>query len=321
MNLILQPCANKVATHNFNETIINKDLKISSIANCLSNEDYANLLEIYNNSTISVWGVKPTNYKKWDRISIGDIALFSGHGNIFAYGIVCYKMHSPKLAQFLWGTDADHTSWEYIYFLQETSTVSIPYIDFNRAVGYNENNVIQGLSVLSQDKVDDFLNTYPLASLTFVQDVKEDEYFNIVSNPLAKLDSVDGKVLSTQRKEQAFLRRQLFKGKTTARCSICGEEFPVALLCCSHIKKRCYCTLEEKKDYQNIVTPMCSLGCDKLFENGYIAVDNGRIKVLKLTNIKTLDSKIKALENKLVLGYSDANKNYYHAHLVQNSKK
>ena len=64
---------------------------------------------------------------------------------------------------------------------------------------------------------------------------------------------------------------------------------------------------------------MCHFGCDKLYENGYIGVDNGVVKVLKWTNEEFVDDKLKSLENKEVIGYTENNKKYFDEHLRQNS--
>ena len=55
----------------------------------------------------------------------------------------------------------------------------------------------------------------------------------------------------------------------------------MSCLVAAHIKKRAACSLEEKKDYKSIVMPMCSFGCDYLYERGYIAVSDGKIIDLK----------------------------------------
>ena len=319
MNLVLQPCSNKVAQQHYQDTIDNKDLMLNDIKDKLGNQDYQNLSDIYGENHIHIWGVTPSSYSKWDRMNVGDIAIFSKQNEIFSYGVVCFKLHNAELAKKLWGKDSDGNTWEYIYFLTEVTNIHISYKDFNKAVGYDERYIIQGFNVLTQEKTDNFLNVYPIQSNTFIQDVKEEEYVEIINNPLLKMDSVDGKVVSSQRREQAFLRRQLFKGKIKDKCAICGETFPVQFLCCSHIKKRCYCTLEEKKDYENIVISMCHFGCDKLYENGYIGVDNGVVKVLKWTNEEFVDDKLKSLENKNVIGYTENNKKYFDEHLRQNS--
>lgn len=81
--------------------------------------------------------------------------------------------------------------------------------------------------------------------------------------------------LGTIRREQGDLRRSLLNGQTVALCSICGESRPAKLLIAGHIKPRSKCTEEERRNFQSVAMLICSLGCDALFEWGYIYVDVG----------------------------------------------
>lgn len=321
MNLILQPCSNKTALLHYSNTIENSNLNLNLIKSYLSKTDYQNLLDIFNQDCIHVWGVTKSSNAKWNRMNIGDVALFSKSGVIFSYGIVCYKVQNSNLAEFLWGKDKQNKTWEYIYFLTELKTTNITYLSFNNAVGYNDKYVIQGFNVLDDEKTAKFLNKYPIFSETYIPEVKESEYLDVINNPLDNLETVDSKVLSNQRIEQNFLRRQLFKNKTHDRCSICGEDMPISFLCCSHIKKRCMCSLDEKKDYKNIVTPMCKFGCDDLYEKGLIGVKDGKVVVINYTNSSYINSKINQVKDRSVYIYNDNNKKYFNEHLRSNKYK
>lgn len=83
---------------------------------------------------------------------------------------------------------------------------------------------------------------------------------------------------STRRKEHGILQAWLFKGKVTERCALCGEKFHVNALITAHKKKRALCTTAERLD-PNIVMPVCALGCDFLYEHGYIHVEAGKVQV------------------------------------------
>lgn len=326
MNLVLQPCANKLATSHFQQTIVNEKLNLNAIKPYLSKRDYDRLKNIYGDSHIKIWGVVPSAKGKWNKVQIGDISLFTGNKEIFAYGTICYKFHNPTLAMHLWGKDDTGDTWEYIYFLITISKVHISYVDFNNAVGYKENYKIQGLNVLDDKKTNRFLNIFPIQSDTFVPEVAESEYVEIVNNKFQSSDDLDGKSLTSHRKEQAFLRRSLFGNKTTDKCAICGKEYPIGFLCCSHIKKRCLCTTEEKIDYKNIVVPMCKFGCDDLYEKGYIGVCDGQVVAIKYAQNSVVDSYINSIKGKSVARFSEDNKKYFEAHLEingfqQNSNK
>jgi hypothetical protein len=88
-------------------------------------------------------------------------------------------------------------------------------------------------------------------------------------------DDLDRPRTAAGRAEQAFLRKQLFKSNTHANCALCGRELPVEMLIAAHIKGRARCTRDERLDVPAIVMAACKLGCDSLYELGYIFVDSG----------------------------------------------
>jgi hypothetical protein len=92
------------------------------------------------------------------------------------------------------------------------------------------------------------------------------------------LGQLDDRRRVVTRKEQAFLRKHLFQGRDHGTCFVCGQELPVELLVTAHIKRRADCSDEERRDLRNIVA-MCLLGCDALFERGYLAVVDGKLDV------------------------------------------
>jgi hypothetical protein len=76
------------------------------------------------------------------------------------------------------------------------------------------------------------------------------------------------------RREQRSLRALLFKLKTSERCALCGEEYPVQFLRAAHIKPRNACSEGERRQLSRIAMPACVLGCDALFEAGFVTVDD-----------------------------------------------
>ncbi len=318
MNLILQPCANRLARDHYEKTIANSSLTISQIANFLTSQQTQILKEYYPNGKIAIWGITPPNRKKWEKIHEGDLVLFSGNGGIFTSAVVGYTMHNPKLAEYLWDKDGQGRCWEYIYFVSDVTNISIPYKDFNHCVGYDESYVIQGINVLCGDKVEQFTLKYPLQSERYVSnDISEDGTsessdvgdMNAVMT-LDGFDETDKQVLIKARKEQQTLRFALFGKSKTEKCAICGKTFPVEFLRCSHIKKRCICTEEERKDI-NVVVPMCALGCDELYEKGFIGVADGKVVTIKESGIETIDNYISAVEGNIVDRYNENNKKYF----------
>lgn len=88
-------------------------------------------------------------------------------------------------------------------------------------------------------------------------------------------DASDTEGFGKVRAEQRDLRRHLIAGRTSGECSLCGRELPINLLIAAHIKPRAPCSEAERRNFESVAMLVCNLGCDALFEWGYVAVDEG----------------------------------------------
>ncbi|TCC10895.1 hypothetical protein [Kribbella soli] len=127
----------------------------------------------------------------------------------------------------------------------------------------------------------------PLRSMGFVVDDPESD----LEGPLGPDPSpyvawtgsfsgeTDGMTLRSYRREQRILRGALGIGTgdpdRVHQCGICGLSVPERLLAAAHIKPRRDCTDEERRDMSNIAMAACTLGCDALYEYGYLTVQEG----------------------------------------------
>ena len=113
------------------------------------------------------------------------------------------------------------------------------------------------------------------------ENIEEDSFnesdYNKLIDDLTNENNLDNTTVGTSRREQGLLRRYLFNNNEFSRCGICNHEYPVNMLVAAHIKKRASCTTKECLDYKNITMPMCKMGCDDLYEKGYIYVEDGKI--------------------------------------------
>ncbi|WP_433581274.1 HNH endonuclease [Paenibacillus amylolyticus] len=318
--VILQPSGNKDAREHYENTIQNP-VPIHLLSEYLSEETIYQLKTFYPDGSVPTWGVTPgknnVNVPKWGKIQTGDVTVFSANGHIFASGVVVLKVQHKELASRLWGYDKSGQTWEYVYFLDEIKEHGIPYIEFNRAVGYADSYIIQGFNVMREELSERMLSSFNLKSEIYLPDVSEEEYEQEILH-FEGNDSLDTHRSGKGRKEQSFLRKQLFKNKKFGVCGICGKEYPVDLLVAAHIKKRSKCSREERLDYKNIVIPMCKFGCDDLFEKGYITVCNGKVeRNPKKFYTPHLLEKVVLIENNDCLHWNENTQVYFDWHRNQ----
>lgn len=128
-------------------------------------------------------------------------------------------------------------------------------------------------------------------------------------------EETDEEALSTVRREQAHLRRHLLQGRTMAPCSICGEVLPARLLIAGHIKPRNLCTEEERADFAAAAMLICALGCDALFEWGYIVVDaTGHVGPGRPAETKDLEAAMDRLVGKICTVHNASTATNFEAH-------
>jgi predicted HNH restriction endonuclease len=161
MAVILQPSGSPSAQKHYLDTIQNPvDLDDHKISNLLG--PTKNILsDIHQSPLLAFWGVVPgdSNNGKYKRMQRGDLVLFAMNKMIVASGKVAHKFENDSLARHLWGTDDKNRTWSLMYSLTDIQDQWISYIEFNRAVGYKENNIIQGFTVLDLQKSNLVLET------------------------------------------------------------------------------------------------------------------------------------------------------------------
>lgn len=284
--IILQPAASSTAQRNFRNTVLTP-VSLDRLRSGFEYGQYRHLNRLYPDGVAPVWGVRPSTSgrkrKRWESIDYGDIAIFTGQGRIFASSSITLKTRSPDVAADLWGTDDEGKTWEFIYLLDsELRKENIPYASFNRVVGYKPNFSPQGLMVLDEEKSERAILEFDFGTAGGYRPDLNTEAFRSTVNELEELyeskEPLDRRRKTLGRREQKMLRSHLFGSEKTSTCTICGRKMPVQLLVAAHIKKRSECTRAEKLDYKHNVAPMCKLGCDDLFENGFLVVNEGTVE-------------------------------------------
>jgi len=325
--IILQPAADKASERHFKHTVINS-IRIADILEFITHNEAERLRENYPSGEFKVWGITPSDgkVKSWSKINRGDTVLFAKSKFIVYSATVTFKSQNNRLAAKLWGFDKEQNTWEYLYFLDELTTQEISYADLNVSIPrivdkkithYALNKNVQGFQVLEEWQSESVFNAFDFQSQNYFDDGIAGN-FEAALNKLRKLNetNVPRKVMG--RREQQTLSEYLFGSKIFDLCGICYQRFPVSFLVTAHIKKRTICSHEERIN-PYIVMPMCKLGCDELYEQGYIGVKDGKVVGINQSHITpTIEAMKKTVIGNNCSYYRDETKGYFDWHLKEN---
>ncbi|MBG6189942.1 hypothetical protein IWX64_000876 [Arthrobacter sp. CAN_A212] len=123
---------------------------------------------------------------------------------------------------------------------------------------------------------------------------------------------------TVRRAEQRFLRRSLLS-RFGNQCALCGKILPENLLVAAHIKRRSESSEEERLNFEGVAMLACSLGCDALFEDGYITVDEAGLVKPGVTANSDLSQILNGLAGSRCLAFSESTKESFEFHRRQHS--
>lgn len=280
--IAFQPAGDPMSQENLEKSLFNP--VVLSEVKALRNTALAEELALtYPGDMARVGGVKrgkrDAQLREWEKLERGDVVLFMADDEVILSGTVTHTVQDQALAKELWGVDEKGRAPECIYFIDEMKKQRIRRETVNRLCGLDPDKEWDGFSVQSERGSADLLYAFiNLESHVYFPIVGEDEYRRIVQafNPT---EPMDASRRSLMRKEEGFLRNHLFRGKAQAECGICGREIPTQFLIAAHIKVWEECSVEDRLDYENIVMPLCKLGCEELYRRNYLTVIDERVQV------------------------------------------
>ncbi|MDB5266179.1 MAG: hypothetical protein JWM39_892 [Parcubacteria group bacterium] len=153
-NLFRITASNPEAYQHYIDTI-ERGFSLDSIREYLSERQYDALNAIYAENPIRAWGATPGdgNIRTWEQMELRDPILIYRKGNFEYFAAVTFKIHNPELAKHLWKTNSEGETWEYIYFLDNLTEISVPVKIFNQLLGYSENFFPYGFAATHEDKI------------------------------------------------------------------------------------------------------------------------------------------------------------------------
>lgn len=119
---------------------------------------------------------------------------------------------------------------------------------------------------------------------------------------------------ATRRVEQRFLRRVLLRQQSEGTCGFCGRLLPADLLVAAHLQRRAELSRTEKLNFQAVAVLACTLGCDSLYELGYLGVDEHGLMVTADPPNSAVAAHLYTLNRRPCPGYNPARAPYLQQH-------
>jgi hypothetical protein len=310
--VIIQPAGSEGARAHL-ESTIHHPVPLDDLFEIVSAPDRELLTRLYPGGTAAIWGATPgligQHVTKWGRANPGDLVLFGARNRYFLSGLITHKMRSVQVAERLWGVnEADGLTWELIYFLDDLRDIDVSYRQFNAAVGYAPAYIAREFNVLSEEQGQAYIDQVEAERGGEAQ----------LAQAIRLLDAnapLEREVARLVRQEQALLRDALLAGRLSAECGICGRTLPANLLVAAHIKPRSECNEGEKRDIPNIAMLACSLGCDALFERGYVSVVDGKVRAPTLPRDPVdLTDALSSVDGLTCVYWNPSRRRYYQWH-------
>jgi hypothetical protein len=144
----LQQVSSSFARENAGKTL-DKPVALRYLRRFLPAEVFATLSAVCPSGAVYIWGAKLERAHQTEKIAPRDcLVLFRRAKRVFKYGAVVESLYSRPLAEYLWGTDTDGQTWEYVFFLARTHDTNFSTLQLNPGLGRKPNDNWQGFTVI-----------------------------------------------------------------------------------------------------------------------------------------------------------------------------
>lgn len=157
------PLGNNEAVVHYEDTVRNKVVP-DRIFRFVDSDLRYTLTGVFGTKPIAVWGSRDSrnNRGTFSRMIPGDDILIVLGNSIKVLGKIAAKTINPSLSRELWKNLKGNTTegWDLIYFIANPKQIELPFLEFNRLVGYEPKYRPRGFSIVSEDKLKDFYQKY-----------------------------------------------------------------------------------------------------------------------------------------------------------------
>ncbi len=161
--LLYMPPGNLEAMAHYRDTIENR-IPLERVERLLSAESIRRLKAIFDGRPMAVWGSRDGrgNRSRFEKMEVGDDLLIVEGPQVKFMGKVALKLVSPEISRELWRNiqAADGPGWDLVYFIANPMEIDVPFVEFCRLFGYQENLQLRGFTSVSEDRLEAFYDRY-----------------------------------------------------------------------------------------------------------------------------------------------------------------
>lgn len=147
----------------YQDTVINK-VSQSRITPYIDRNLQSKLRIFFGDKPITIWGSRGSdiNRARFEGMKPGDDILIVEGGTIKLLGKLFATTINPDLSRELWkGLTGDNAAvWSLIYFIANPLDIELPFKEFNKLFGYQENFLPRGFTSISLNKLEEFYAKY-----------------------------------------------------------------------------------------------------------------------------------------------------------------
>lgn len=147
---------------------IEAPIPLALIENDLLSAERAEMEELGITGSLFAWGAAPgtRNIPLWEAMKSGDWLLCVYDSTYHYVAQVTMKIHSKAVAQRVWGSMDDGTTWEYLYFMTPPRKICVPLRQMSRHL----NASYMGFTKISDEKLIVLIETYGSAK-NFIEEL------------------------------------------------------------------------------------------------------------------------------------------------------
>ncbi|MFI9422370.1 hypothetical protein ACIG54_02275 [Streptomyces achromogenes] len=215
--VVIQPSyGNPAARRHWKDTLdIPVDFTTHPRADLLTPDQRKQLNQFHPSGAARFWGATSVQDKQMERLSAGDIVLFTGKNHVRGIGEIGVLFRNAPFANSMWTADPKKGSWHNVYSLLSFTPIQIPYQEIWALPGFNVGDNFMGLRILDSEKATTILDGLGIESQVDI------EHNRNLHEPVARAlrshtDVVDGEAVHTPTTRYALRERELVVHRTEA---------------------------------------------------------------------------------------------------------